>query len=51
MYAPALTFPFVDADRRNPSHGDKPARSARVWLVVALVLLAVVWQLVRLLLR
>jgi len=48
----ALCFPIVDVDQRNsPQPGNGKPRSIRVWLAVAFVLLAVVWQVVRLLLR
>jgi hypothetical protein len=51
MYA-ALTFPFVDVDRANkPAPGDGKHTNIRVRFVVALVLLAVVWQVVRFLVR
>jgi hypothetical protein len=47
----ALGYSFIDADRLNtPSPGNgKRTSSYRVRLAVALVLLAVVWQIVRLL--
>jgi hypothetical protein len=43
----ALAFPIIDTERMTPTN---PGRKmgARAWIVVAYVLAAVVWQLVRL---
>jgi hypothetical protein len=49
MYSLTLDSPFVDADRRNPSGGGGDRISTRARFAVAFVVLAVVWQLVRLL--
>jgi hypothetical protein len=45
----ALAFPIIDTDRMTPTSPDSGKMGARAWIVVALVLLAVVWQVVRLL--
>jgi hypothetical protein len=50
MYA-SLTLPFVDADRRNPTGPHRWGLSMRTQFVVALVVLAVVWQVMRFLVR
>ena len=50
MYA-TLAFPIVDVDQRNSPQPGNGKITARAWLAVAFVLLAVVWQVVRLLLR
>jgi hypothetical protein len=42
-----FAYAFVDADRMTPTSPDGKM-SARAWFAVALVLLAVVWQIVRL---
>lgn len=51
MYLP-LTLPLIDTDRMTPTNGGgKHSVSARAWVVVAFVLLAVLWQLVRLVVK
>jgi hypothetical protein len=46
----ALTFPLIDVDRMTPTNGGG-GLSVRAWLAVGIVLLAVVWQFVRLAVR
>jgi hypothetical protein len=44
----ALAFPIIDTERMTPTSPDGRKMGARAWIVVAYVLAAVVWQLVRL---
>jgi hypothetical protein len=46
----ALSLPFIDVDRLTPTNGGG-GLSVRAWLAVGFVLLAVVWQFVRLVVR
>jgi hypothetical protein len=43
----AISFPLIDTERMTPTNGGG-GLSVRAWLAVGLVLLAVVWQFVRL---